>query len=338
MVRETEVNLYQIGAIQDGIDGAIDDYDQLLDQMEVYNRLTNNSANEGLFIEDGRVYINASMIHAGYMSADYVHGGILDLGGLNNASGQLRIRDAAGGVIGTWDNTGLNVDGGTITGGTLETSHYTDAYDNEYYYAAAQDGFLCYLNGRVASRIYRNASDLTLESPSITLDGAVAVMGTFSAGQGISIPAAYGLETDSISSYSGNTVYIDSSVSVDGTLQVNGHTVYDAGNSNRKFTTGTVTPGNDLSQLGDSYAYYDAEMIFVHAYLRTTAAISANTVLLTLPQAAVAKTNINCPAWDYTAGTRKNCTVNTTASKTVTAAAAITAGTVVCIDLALPRG
>lgn len=121
-------------------------------------------------------------------------------------------------------------------------------------------------------------------------------------------------------------------------LSVNGNVVYNAGNSNRDFTSGTVTLGSNLSTLGDAYCYYDAKMIFIHAYFRTTADISANDVLLTLPQSAIAKTNINCPAWDYSTGTRKNCVVNTTSSKTVTATANITAGTAVCIDLTLPRG
>lgn len=121
-------------------------------------------------------------------------------------------------------------------------------------------------------------------------------------------------------------------------LTVNGNVVYNAGNSNRDFTSGTVTLGSNLSTLGDNYCYYDAKMIFIHAYFRTTDDISSGDVLLTLPQSAIAKTNINCPAWDYTAGTRKNCTVTTTASKTVTATSNITSGTVVCIDLALPRG
>lgn len=121
-------------------------------------------------------------------------------------------------------------------------------------------------------------------------------------------------------------------------LTVNGNVVYNAGNSNRDFTSGTVTLGSNLSTLGDAYCYYDAKMIFIHAYFRTTADISANDVLLTLPQSAISKTNINCPAWDYSAGTRKNCVVNTTSSKTVTATATITSGTAVCIDLTLPRG
>lgn len=377
--------------------------DNALGQTEVFNRLTNNQANQGLYIEDGQVYINASMIHTGTLSADYIKGGILDLGGNGNAGGKLQIKNASGTVIGAWDNSGLVVDGGSISGGTLETSHYKDSQNNEFYYAVAEDGFLCYLNGSVVSKMYRNVDELTLESTSIALDGDVVVTGLFVARTGISIPMPYTLQTDTIEAYSGSTIYFEDSISVDGSaaanyvivettngktevnpgtlelshatpyidfhfgkstadytsrliesasgvlnvksasagnnaLQVNGNVVYNAGNSNRNFTAGTVTVGANLSELGGSYVYYDAKMIFIHAYLRTTAAISANAVLLTLPQTAVAKTNINCPAWSYSAGTRVNCTVNTTASKTITAATAIASGVAVCIDLALPRG
>lgn len=203
MVREMEVNLYQEKAIQTGIDAAVDTLDQSLDQEEVFNRLTNNQLNQGIYIENGQVYINASMIHAGTMSANRIQGGVLDLGGNSNVGGKLRIKDASGNVIGSWDNSGLNVDGGTISGGSLETDTYTDLLDNGYKYAVNENGFLCYLNGSVVSKIFRDATDLTLQSNSITLDGAVAVEGTFSANRGISIPMAYGLVTDEISSYSG---------------------------------------------------------------------------------------------------------------------------------------
>lgn len=265
MVRETEVNLYQIDAIQDGIDGAIDHYDQLLDQMEVYNRLTNNSKNEGLFVEDRHVYINASMIHAGYMSANYIRGGVLDLGGLNNAAGQLRIRDADGAVIGLWNNGGLEVAGGSITGGTLETAVYTDEFDNVYYYAINRDGLLCYLNGTQVSRIRRNATDLELQSLSITLDGAVAVLGTLSAGQGISIPAAYGLETDSISSYSGSTVYFDVGIDAAGEIRTENCVEVEATNGKAELNDGSMelfhaTPYIDF-HFGKSTADFTSRII-----------------------------------------------------------------------------
>jgi len=36
------------------------------------------------------------------------------LGGLNNQNGTLQVLDASGNVVGTWDNNGVEINGGTI--------------------------------------------------------------------------------------------------------------------------------------------------------------------------------------------------------------------------------
>lgn len=54
-----------------GIDEAkqdVVDLDTSLNQQEVFNRLTNNKNNQGLIIENGNVYLNASMINTGYFT------------------------------------------------------------------------------------------------------------------------------------------------------------------------------------------------------------------------------------------------------------------------------
>lgn len=61
---------------------AIDAYDDLLTQQEIYNRLTNNSQNEGIWLTGGHLYLNASMINTGFLSANYIQGGSLT--SLNN--------------------------------------------------------------------------------------------------------------------------------------------------------------------------------------------------------------------------------------------------------------
>lgn len=46
-------------------------------QEEVFNRLTNKKANQGIYLSNGNLYINASMINTGTLSANYIYGGKL---------------------------------------------------------------------------------------------------------------------------------------------------------------------------------------------------------------------------------------------------------------------
>ena len=102
-----ETNIYQTDAIADGINNRVNQYDEYLDQMVVFNKLTNNAADQGLFIEDGKVYLNATMIKAGYLSADYIRGGTLELGGAGDQNGNIKMYDIDGNVIGSWGVDGF---------------------------------------------------------------------------------------------------------------------------------------------------------------------------------------------------------------------------------------
>lgn len=52
-------------------------YDTNLNQTAVFNKLTNNQANQGIYLSGGQLYINASKIAAGTLSANYINGGTL---------------------------------------------------------------------------------------------------------------------------------------------------------------------------------------------------------------------------------------------------------------------
>lgn len=52
------------------VDGAITDYDSSLGQTEIFNKLTNNGATQGIFVEDGKIWINGEFIKALSISAD----------------------------------------------------------------------------------------------------------------------------------------------------------------------------------------------------------------------------------------------------------------------------
>ncbi len=86
-------------------DSAVDNLNKALTQEDIFNRLTNNGKSQGIYIEDGDLYVNAT----------YIKSGKLTLGGENNEHGTLEIIDNSGKVIGSWGNDGIDVKNGTIT-------------------------------------------------------------------------------------------------------------------------------------------------------------------------------------------------------------------------------
>lgn len=58
-------------------DEVIDAVDKKLTQEDIFNRLTNNGASQGIFIEDGNVYFNATYIKSGEISTDLIKSGKL---------------------------------------------------------------------------------------------------------------------------------------------------------------------------------------------------------------------------------------------------------------------
>lgn len=56
--------------------GAVSDYDNLLNQTKVFNKLTNNGEEQAIYMQDRKLYINASYIQAGTISADRLAAGI----------------------------------------------------------------------------------------------------------------------------------------------------------------------------------------------------------------------------------------------------------------------
>ena len=82
------------------------DIDESLTQEDIFNRLTDNGTAQGLLLtQDGQLYVNAS----------YIRSGTLVLGGLNNQNGTLRVLDANGNEVGSWDNAGITAINGKLS-------------------------------------------------------------------------------------------------------------------------------------------------------------------------------------------------------------------------------
>ena len=48
--------------------GLLDNYDDDLNQLKIFNRLTNNGADQGIYMQDGKLYMNASYLAAGIIA------------------------------------------------------------------------------------------------------------------------------------------------------------------------------------------------------------------------------------------------------------------------------
>lgn len=90
-------------------------------QTDIFNKLTNNGILKGLYMQNGELYINASYLKTGYLSADRIQGGELILGGAGNGNGKLVIKNASGVQIGYIDNTGVHFNAGSFSG-TLDAA------------------------------------------------------------------------------------------------------------------------------------------------------------------------------------------------------------------------
>lgn len=68
----------------DDVDNAINEYDTSLGQPEIFNKLTNNGKNKGIYIQDGELYINASYILSGVLAGKLINGKGLNVTDKNN--------------------------------------------------------------------------------------------------------------------------------------------------------------------------------------------------------------------------------------------------------------
>jgi hypothetical protein len=75
----------------------LEKFDASLDSQSVFDRLTDNGTIQGIYREDGQLYINAS----------YIKSGTLVLGGANNVNGKLNVLNGDGNENGIWDEDGI---------------------------------------------------------------------------------------------------------------------------------------------------------------------------------------------------------------------------------------
>lgn len=108
-------------------DTAVNTLNSSLTQQEIFNRLTNNGQTQGIYLTGGKLYLNATYIKSGTMSADYIKGGVLELGPVytwdaNNAAHEtdasIKLYDGSKTVYGEWTKKWWRI---TYTNKKIET-------------------------------------------------------------------------------------------------------------------------------------------------------------------------------------------------------------------------
>lgn len=109
--------------------------EEYLTQLSVFNKLTNNGTTQGIYLSDGKIYINASFINAGAFSADYINGGTLQgvkiigesgtVGGFTMTKTKLYAGNAESGIVGMQAPTDTNLY--AFYAGATSTSSFADA-------------------------------------------------------------------------------------------------------------------------------------------------------------------------------------------------------------------
>ncbi|MDO4866150.1 MAG: hypothetical protein Q4C10_06295 [Clostridia bacterium] len=122
---------YADAAAQSAAQSATNALDLALTQQEIFDRLTDGGLEQGLALQaatnpgpsaagDKKLYLNLDYARFGKLIADFIQGGTLKLGGLDNANGELQIVDASGSVIGSWNKDGITVNAGTILASAIK--------------------------------------------------------------------------------------------------------------------------------------------------------------------------------------------------------------------------
>lgn len=125
--------------VEDDLSNAINGLDESLTQQEIFNRLTNNGQTQGLYLQNGKLYINGSYIQSGTISGDYIKGGTIE--GTTVKGGTVEGSTVKGGTV----------EGSTVKGGTIEGSVYR--YGDDTAYIKLSNGKLFSTNGERAVKI-----------------------------------------------------------------------------------------------------------------------------------------------------------------------------------------
>ena len=231
-----------------GANEAVDDLDTSLDQQEVFNRLTNNKQTQGIILQNGQLYINASYLNTGIFQVSNAYGS--ETFYVNVDNGEVRIKATSfslsdGRTIDTIANNAKN-----------EAIQYTDSRLENFDPSdelTQQEVFNILTNGGTTQGIY-------LQGGRIYINASYIGSGTLDANR---------INAKGLSVYNNSgtrTFYIDSS----GNVSINASSFMLSGDSIgtiiNESTSGILSDANDYTDTkanstlnsAKSYAYSEA--------------------------------------------------------------------------------
>lgn len=128
------------------------------------------------FDSQGNAVLN--VLYAIGIVCDWIRGGTLSLGGLNNTNGLLSILDDSGKQVGRWDKDGISVLKGIISGALIEVGGSDNSYgvvniydkNNKLCNKLSYDGMRLYNDGSYTGSIGTNYMKINPEMKSISFD------------------------------------------------------------------------------------------------------------------------------------------------------------------------
>lgn len=133
-----------------------------LDQQSVFNALTNNGETQGIYLQNGKVYINGTYIQAGTISGNRISGGIIEGTTFKSESNSYSITIDNGfitlssPIVGGQDVSLYNNVNGLAVGGHLYLDSVPHGASENHFLRIDSDGMVVYTTGSgTSSRRYK---------------------------------------------------------------------------------------------------------------------------------------------------------------------------------------
>lgn len=100
-------------------------------QEEIFNKLTNNGQEQGIYKQDGKIYLNMTYAKTGQLIADLIRGGVLTLGGESNSdgvpiNGYMRVLGADNQELAVLDGGDMTINGLSSNEAIIDTLYVND--------------------------------------------------------------------------------------------------------------------------------------------------------------------------------------------------------------------
>ena len=144
------------------------DLDNSLTQLDVFNRLTNNGQTQGVYLSNGKLYINGDYIKAGTINGNYIKGGTIEGAVYRYGSETVYTKATNGYFFTTNGDDAIRIDSNGITvGPKSDNGDYVEYQGDLYSYThLGQSGLhvACKENQYIPSITYNGYVDIGLSN------------------------------------------------------------------------------------------------------------------------------------------------------------------------------